>query len=589
MNQWWLTDFERLERERRAIDELQSEPWLVEARWALERTHLCVDANIEACGVQYAVRLRYPAYFPATPPGVWPQDREAPRWSGHQYGAGGELCLEWGPDTWHPEVTGADVLRSAHELLSKENPVGPGESVEVPSRHQTTAGQDLRWALYRLIVTEKAAAYLGGLEGVAEADLLVVFHRESLVAVVNAMQRGGEKWTNPDVPGALAHVGWSWRALVVPVEGPVSGVRPKSLAELREAVAAADADPAHLDATDEKGRHRMEGVLLVGAGSRGPVLIRIQDREKGSVARCETVVVAAGDEAARLGDEVLSLGEKRVGIVGLGSAGSKIALMLGRSGVRKFVLVDDDVFLPENLVRHALDWRSVGQHKVDGVAFQLELVAPNVEIEVERLQVTGQEATGSVARALGKLGNCDLVVDATACGRTFGLLGSVAAQSKTALVWLEVFEGGIGGLVGRFRPGHDPEPFLTRARVASFLEEQEAPKLKSTGLYAAEGASGEPLVASDADVTAISSHAARFALDALLGREPSDFPHSVYLVGLKRAWIFEAPFHTQPIDVGEPGEAGEKGGAGGMPSAETVEFIKGVVERSVGGRDSSSA
>ena len=90
-------------------------------------------------------------------------------------------------------------------------------------------------------------------------------------------------------------------------------------------------------------------------------------------------------------------------------------------------------------------------------------------------------------------------------------------QSETALVWLEVFEGGIGGLVGRYRPGRDPEPFVMRGRVASFLEEQKAPELKATGPYTAEGESGEPLIASDADVTVISSHAARFALDALAG------------------------------------------------------------------------
>ena len=54
---------------------------------------------------------------------------------------------------------------------------------------------------------------------------------------------------------------------------------------------------------------------------------------------------------------------------------------------------------------------------------QLELVAPGVEVEVERRQLTGQESTSSVARALQKLAACDLVVDATACGRTFGLLG----------------------------------------------------------------------------------------------------------------------------------------------------------------------
>lgn len=588
MKVWWLSDFERLEHEWGSIEELeQEEPWLDDVRWVVDKLDLCVEATIEAAAAQYPVRLRYPPFFPATPPAVRPQDPSAPRWSGHQYGSGGELCLEWGPDNWHPEVTGAEVLRSAYRLLSTENPLGEGTGTEVPSRHRTTLGQGLRGAWYRLVLTRGAAAHLRGVGNGAEAGLRVLFHRTSLVALLESLESGGSCWTDLQIPKALEAVDWSWRALVIRMTAPVRGVRPQSLAELREIVAAAGQDPAQLDHMDEKGSHRLDAVLLVDGEGRA-ALVRISDRGKGHVAQCETVVLDVGHDEARLGAETLALRAKRVGIVGLGSAGSKITLMLARSGMRKFLLVDDDLFLPENLVRHTLDWRNVGEHKVDGVAFQLELVAPEVEVEVERRQLTGQESTSRVAAALGKLGSCDLIVDATACGRTFGLLGTVARQSETALVWLEVFAGGIGGLVGRYRPGRDPDPFVIRGKVWSFLNEQKAPELKPAGPYVAAEAGQEPLIASDADVTVISSHAARFALDVLAGREPSAFPQSVYLVGLRRAWIFEAPFHTIPIDVGEAGEGGKREG-GSAPSRETLEFLQEIVEQSARGGDSSSS
>ncbi len=35
-------------------------------------------------------------------------------------------------------------------------------------------------------------------------------------------------------------------------------------------------------------------------------------------------------------------------------------MTLARSGVANLLLVDDDLFLPDNLVRHDLDWRDVG-------------------------------------------------------------------------------------------------------------------------------------------------------------------------------------------------------------------------------------
>src|SRR5699024_11966399 len=63
-------------------------------------------------------------------------------------------------------------------------------------------------------------------------------------------------------------------------------------------------------------------------------------------------------------NQLVGLNEKKIGLGGLGSLGSKIAQSLARTGVRKFYLVADDVFLPGNLVRHTLDWNRVGSHKV---------------------------------------------------------------------------------------------------------------------------------------------------------------------------------------------------------------------------------
>ena len=42
----------------------------------------------------------------------------------------------------------------------------------------------------------------------------------------------------------------------------------------------------------------------------------------------------------------------------------------------RFLLLDGDVLLPGNLVRHDLDWASVGGHKVDELAWRLAVVRP---------------------------------------------------------------------------------------------------------------------------------------------------------------------------------------------------------------------
>jgi sulfur-carrier protein adenylyltransferase/sulfurtransferase len=51
-------------------------------------------------------------------------------------------------------------------------------------------------------------------------------------------------------------------------------------------------------------------------------------------------------------------------------------------------------------------------------------------------------------------------------------------------------------------------------------------------------------------VSAIAAHAARLAIDTLIGRDPSLFPNSVYAIGLGVGSIFTQPFETFPIQVG---------------------------------------
>ena len=118
------------------------------------------------------------------------------------------------------------------------------------------------------------------------------------------------------------------------------------------------------------------------------------------------------------------------------------------------------------------------------------------------------------------------------------------------MVWLEIFAGGIGGLIARFRPNCEPDPKTMQAYLLNYLLTQHsAPEIKATADYTATNAEGEVLVATDADVAVITENAIRMVLDILMEYEPSGFPGSIYLIGLSRGWIFKEPFHTIPIDL----------------------------------------
>jgi hypothetical protein len=591
---WFLRDWDRLGRERAAIEELQEKaPWLKGIAWGIDGSALSLDADLEAHGYIYAVRMTYPATFPANPPAVRPRaEHGAALWSTHQYGLGGELCLEWGPDTWMPEVTGAQMLESAHVLLDVENPQGAalGErSLVAPSRHALTAGQEMRGAVYRFLATaalrERLDALLPGAHGEVDA-LGLIWQHESITALVAALRPdGAEPWTHPGLPSRLETYSIRWLGLFAKTELPPERLLVGTVDELRGAFAGDAAFSARLEAALKE--PVVFGLLLAQDNAAGLHLFRLPTGTT-ELLRFRALNLPRQHQWERLGPDVNGLSAKRVGIVGLGSVGSKVALTLARSGVSRFVLVDDDLFLPENLVRHTLDWRSVGEQKVVAVEDQLALISSSIDVDVRRVRLTGQESTASVAGALQALAGCDLIVDATAHPSTFNQLAMVATQYRRALVWLEVYAGGIGGMVARHRPGKDAPPHTMRERYHAFTVATEAPTANPPAPYASAPDSPEAaiMVASDADVAVIAHHAARLALDALAEREPSLFPYSMYLIGLARGWHFDQPFQTIPIDTGPPPSST-------LPEppskaiAEGVRFVTGLLEIEAVGRVAS--
>lgn len=225
--------------------------------------------------------------------------------------------------------------------------------------------------------------------------------------------------------------------------------------------------------------------------------------------------------------------------------------MLARAGVNRFFLVDEDILLPENLVRNDLDWRDIAAHKADALARRMQLVQPGVRTHVRRMRLAGQESSSSAETVLKTIGECDLIIDATANPDALNLLSAFAAADKKPLIWAEVFGGGIGGLIARSRPGKEPSAQYMRRAIENWFAENGPPPKRAHRPYET-GEEDTPMIADDADVSVIAAHAARLAIDTLIGRDPSLFPSSAYTVGLGPGSVFSQPFETFPIDVGQP-------------------------------------
>ncbi len=125
-------------------------------------------------------------------------------------------------------------------------------------------------------------------------------------------------------------------------------------------------------------------------------------------------------------------------------------------------------------------------------------------------------------------------------------------SSKLTLAWLEIFSGGIGGMVARSRPGRDPRPLEMRTQLEAWIAEQDAPAPETVEDYGAAWEDGRVQIATDADVAFVSAHLTEVALDALLDRQPSAFEGNTFLLGLQKDWVFTAPFQVIALNLRPP-------------------------------------
>lgn len=576
---WFIKDLGRLDRERRAIAELQSSAsWLKGVDWTIaEGGRLVVDAEIEAHGHVYLAEMVYPAFFPEAPPIVRPKDA-GENWSTHQY-TSGTLCLEWGPDNWRSDITGAQMLESTYRLLHAENPRGTERHAGLSSRHALSLGQELKNAFLLFYVSGELKEFLRTLQDHCTGEIKhVLLHRQRttwLVYLLAVTPTGAQKWEDASLPVGFrkedAGEGIFYKTNLG--AGDVDSV--KSVADLKEALEKAGLDNALIGQLQAD---RPAYILLIGSENSIRLFLLVDPKEC-NLYRAHNLDVSGDAQRLRLPPELMDLYGKKVGMVGLGSVGSKVAMSLARTGIRDFVFSDDDVFLPENACRHSLDWRSLGEHKVKAVARVLEYLGPSVNVDANAVSITGQESTATVNGILDRLSQCNLLVDATANAAAFTIVSAIAVARSIPLVWMEVFPGGIGGMVARYRPGLDPDPKTMRLAYLQFTQEHPFPDLGVTAEYAAEDTEGNPIVATDAGVSVIAGYATELAIDSLGRPETSAFPFSMYLVGLRKFWVFAAPFHTIQIPTDHLHRNLESKQSSAEAMEEGGKFLLGILQR----------
>lgn len=554
MTAWFFRDTERLLKEKAAVEALAAEHgWFELSRWTLREGLLTADAAIIAHDIAYAVYLVYPEQFPSVPAFVRPQDEV--RWSSHQFGEGGGLCLELRPDNWVATYTGVDVLHSAYRLLDQENPLGrESERGTVVSAHAVGQVQTYAWINNPLIIS--AGCYARLLDGTAE-DVKAI------------------RWKGPDSP--------LWPTLVMDAVDRVSPRVPHDPESTDFQVGVPvtlsfNSPPSGPPTRADVATAAVVPILSGGLFDDQALVLFVND---GSIVAYGLV----GDESAYKRDVYVLPNQEgqrsgratttaSVTIVGAGSVGSKLADSLVRSGVQQLCLVDGDVLLPANLERHALTWRAVGLRKVSALRRHLLEIMPGAAIDTIERNLNWQGSPKAHALRIDQIANSTVIVDATGDPGTALFLGAIAAANKKPFVSVEVFEGGLGALIASCLPDRDPLFVDARAAFLSWCEQQNAPP-PASGLrqYEALATDGTPVVADDAAVTMAAGHGARVVLDVLDGR-PAPRDAAWLLTGFAKGWVFKGHGHNIHLSVGMP--RGETFDIVANQSALT--FITGLIE-----------
>jgi molybdopterin/thiamine biosynthesis adenylyltransferase len=149
--------------------------------------------------------------------------------------------------------------------------------------------------------------------------------------------------------------------------------------------------------------------------------------------------------------ETSFLESQTVGVVGVGSGGSTVALELAKAGVGHFVLIDFDRLEPGNIARHICGIGDLGRYKTHAVRDMLYSKNPYLRVKTAEKDINSQP--DEVEELLKP---CQLIIAGTDTNRSRFNLNSIALKYKIPTIFGRALTRAVGGDVLRVRPYQGP-------------------------------------------------------------------------------------------------------------------------------------
>ena len=478
---------------------------------------LLITTSVPFRGQQREIRVRFPFDYPDVEPTVLGPLELLAR---HQNRREGNFCLLEEPATdWWPGMAAAQLVDEDLRWLLEDSQAGPeavatGEAdmPEPLSQHVSADSSrpvlvpDPFWTLAlptqhgEIVLVEQTLGdghLLASAEGLGavEASLIDRF-------IASKAQRHVGTWTAL-ADGALSP--WPSHSEVLDA---IESTNPEALRRLRRTLAR------------ERKRHHVDGWVAATFVEEGPqrgqqrrgwvfLLVRMTRNGERAVLRASRAFALTNAERQRRIPEFVGLADVRALVVGAGSLGAPLVLELVKGGLGHTDLVDDDVYDPNNAVRHLLDLRWAGTNKAVAVAIETRYLNPFVMVTPHALRVGGGRADSAALDEL--LPAADLVVDATGSQLAARVLQRRCREFAKPMVLASLTAGSHGGEVAIFRPdGPCYYCFILAQQDGTLPRPAEGPRSNVTPV----GCSTPAFSGAGFDATALAALAARTVVAA---------------------------------------------------------------------------
>ena len=223
------------------------------------------------------------------------------------------------------------------------------------------------------------------------------------------------------------------------------------------------------------------------------------------------------------------LNNKKIAIIGMGSGGSLISFYLAKAGIKNFILIDDDVFLEHNIIRHFCSMNDIGRFKTLAVKEFLKKRIPDLKITTfeRKFKIDTEDEKSQYEKIFSDI---DLLISATGDHGVNFRINKFAYENKIKTIYAGTFDKIFGGIMIRI----DPEKKDACYQCIYNKDNKDLPDIKSPDASISYDRIKEDLVSIPGlgiDIDNITIIVTKFILSTLLEGEENGlnkFPYNLY-------------------------------------------------------------